>query len=136
MKEISIIQLTLPNGDLVLQRRAEDIKINPGLLSFFGGHIEDGETADDAMKRELSEETSLNVSKLNIDYFASKEFVDPENPKVIDVKAHLYKTTIDDDNFEVYEGQRAETYSLTDLKTRQDLASATKFFVDHFVAVE
>lgn len=133
MKEISVIQLTLPNGDLVLQRRDNNTEISsPGLLGFFGGQVEDGESPEYAMERELLEETSLKVSELHIVHITSIKLADPKNPNFFRLKVHFFKTNIDSDNFAVYEGERAETYSLPMLKKRNDLAPTARYLVDHF----
>lgn len=42
--------------EFYLQKRTMDAKINPGLLGTFGGTIEDGETPDEALLREVQEE--------------------------------------------------------------------------------
>jgi len=133
VKELSIIQLVLPNNLLVLQRRDENTKISPGLLGFFGGHIEDSEMPLEAMKRELSEETSIDVSSLKLKYVISKDIAHPNNPKIINKRVHLFKAKIHNDEFDVYEGQRAESYSAEDLKKRQDLAPTARYIVDNFV---
>lgn len=132
MKEISIVQFILPDGRLVLQRRDEGIKISPGLLGLFGGHVEVGESPADALLREISEETSLNVSDLNIDYIAGRELPHPNdfNSKIM---VHFNKAIIGSDDFKVFEGQHAETYSITELKERQDLSPNAKYMINNFI---
>ena len=39
-----------------LQKREKDRKISPGCLAFFGGKIEEGESPEEGMKREIQEE--------------------------------------------------------------------------------
>ena len=114
----------------MLQRRDKNTNVSPGLLGLFGGHIEVGETSEVAIKRELSEETSLNVSGLNIRWVASVELPHPNNPTVMR-RLHIYRAAIDSDDFDVYEGERSETYSVAALKDRQDLASSVVYIIDH-----
>ena len=133
MTEVSIAQLLLPNGDLVMQRRDQNTKIAPGLLGFFGGHVEDGEAPDEAMKRELAEETSLDVTTLDITHLVTKEVPNPENKKEPKIKVHFYRTMIDSDDFKVYEGQQAETYSLPELIKRLDIAPTAKRMVAYLI---
>lgn len=83
MIEVCVVWLTLPNGDVVLQRRDKKTNVSPGMLGLFGGHIEAGESPEEAMKRELAEETSLDVSRLTIDYVADAELPHPHDPTVI-----------------------------------------------------
>ena len=52
---IAIFRINLPDGRLVFQRRTDDAQWFPGMLCFFGGHIEHGENANRAAKRELEE---------------------------------------------------------------------------------
>ncbi len=128
MVEVSVIWLVLPSGDVVLQRRDKKTNVSPGLLGLFGGHIEAGETPEEAIKRELSEETSLDVSSLTIDYITNTELPHPNNPTTRR-KIYFYKTTIDSDNFNVFEGAGSETYSIAELKRRKDIASSAEYFL-------
>lgn len=130
MIEVSVIWLTLPNGNVVLQRRDKKTNVSPGLLGLFGGHIEAGETPNAAIRRELSEETSLNISDLNISWVASVELPHPNDAAVMR-KLHIYRAAIDSDDFDVFEGECSETYSIADLKDRQDLASSVMYVMDH-----
>jgi len=130
MIEVSIIWLVLPNGDAVLQRRDKKTNVSPGLLGFFGGHVEAGETPEAAIKRELSEETSLNISGLNISWVASVELPHPNDPTVMR-RLHIYRASIDSDDFDVFEGERSETYSIAELENRRDLASSVTYVINH-----
>jgi 8-oxo-dGTP pyrophosphatase MutT (NUDIX family) len=130
MIEISVIWLVLPNGDLVLQRRDKKTNVSPGLLGLFGGHVEAGETPEAAIKRELSEETSLNIPDLNISWVASVELPHPNDPAVMR-KLHIYRAPVDSDDFDVFEGECSETYSIAELKDRQDLASSVTYVINH-----
>lgn len=83
----------------------------PGLFTVFGGTIEPGETPLQAAKRELAEETSLNVSKLNferlgrIDLFGQGFGI-----------RHIYIANIIDADFDVYEGQGKVCFSKDELQ--------------------
>lgn len=58
------ILLFQKDGSVILQVRDDKPGItNPGLISSFGGHIEDGEEPIDAALREINEETNLAVKK-------------------------------------------------------------------------
>ncbi|HEU5121430.1 MAG TPA: NUDIX domain-containing protein [Candidatus Saccharimonadales bacterium] len=93
MIEVCVIWLTLPNGDVVLQRRDRKTNVSPGMLGLFGGHIEAGESPEEAMKRELSEETSLDVSGLSIDFVVEAELPHPNDSTVMR-KIYFYKATV------------------------------------------
>ncbi len=130
MIKISVIWLVLPNGNVVLQRRDEKTDVSPGLLSLFGGHVEAGETPEEAMYRELSEETSLDVPSLSISSAGSAELPHPNDPAMTRTM-YFYKAAIDSDDFDVFEGEGSETYSITELKGRQDLGSSVVYAINH-----
>jgi len=55
------ILVTDVKGQLYLQKRDDNAIKNAGLISFFGGAVEQGETPKQAAERELKEELSLDV---------------------------------------------------------------------------
>ena len=123
MTEISIALLTLPDGRIVFQRRGAGAPMSPNLLGFFGGHVDEGETFDEAMHRELKEETSLDVDELIINHMTDYELeVQPGKT----VSFHLYASTIPNMDFEVFEGDRAEAYQREGALVRDDLTPSAK----------
>lgn len=123
MKQVVVALLKLPTGEYVFQRRTNDAPVNAGLIGFFGGHVEGGETFDEAVRRELKEETSLELEKLTISYVESF-IVDREGEQV---EYHLYEAPIESANFNVYEGVAAESYNLDELLQRHDLTSSVEY---------
>ena len=103
MVEIVHILLILPDGKVMLQRRDNKAPTSPSKLALFGGHIERGEPPDKAMRRELGEETSLDVASLDIR--AENDFEMTHQ----DGTAHhfyTYRADIPNADFAVYEGGR------------------------------
>lgn len=86
MTELSLCILELSDGRYAFQRRKTTARISGGLIGFFGGRNEAGETPDAAMVRELSEETSLDVASLAITQVGRFELPDSH------ACVYLYKT--------------------------------------------
>ena len=63
MSEFASIVLVDAGGRLLLQERDEHPEIDPDLWSLVGGHVEPGESVDDAAYRELAEETGLALPR-------------------------------------------------------------------------
>ena len=126
MKRLAVTLFVLPDGRFIFQRRTKDAPVNAGLLGFFGGRIEEGESADQAVRRETGEETSLDTNELT---FVPKETFSVEREGEL-VEYCLYEVAIADNNFDVYEGVRAEAYSLDEVITRSDLTSSVKYVVE------
>lgn len=53
-------------GQVLMQQRALTKKKNPGMWAKTGGHVECGETPDEAISREVYEEIGLKVDKKDI----------------------------------------------------------------------
>lgn len=70
MLSFSCIIFKSEDNRILLQHRAEDTRHNPNLWGFFGGHIEDGETPEEAVVRETKEELSINLK----DYIFYKKY--------------------------------------------------------------
>ena len=130
-KDIVVIILRFPNGKLAVQRRDNKARRAPNLLTFFGGHVEAGESYRAAIKRELSEETSLHVTTLRIRFVASVGIPFRENPKRIAIREHVFETSIPYEGFEVYEGTGAEAYNVSELRARTDLAPDAQYLLSN-----
>ena len=52
------------DGKMLLGRRADDRDWLPGAWDLFGGHVQAGETAQDALRRELREELGIAAQAL------------------------------------------------------------------------
>ncbi len=50
------------DGRIFIQRRSKDRKLFPDTWDIVGGHLEQGETLEDALHREVREETGWSVS--------------------------------------------------------------------------
>lgn len=64
--------LIADNGNILLQYRDKNNKWNQDSWSEFGGQIEEGETPEEAIKRELKEELGIRLTDLK--FFKKYEF--------------------------------------------------------------
>lgn len=131
IQKFTIILFTLPDGRYVLQRRTKDAPYAPGLLGIFGGWVEANETPLGCVKREIAEETNIKLDEIQIQ--SNTDFVMPAS-KDFDKDRHfyLYNAHISNLDFEVYEGDGAEAYSLEELKQRTDLTGSAEYtFQNH-----
>lgn len=65
--------LLLSKDGVVLLKRADNVRFEPGKWSSPGGHIENGESAEDAAIRELQEETGIRASKTDLIDFGPRK---------------------------------------------------------------
>jgi len=99
------IILIRADGALLLQQRDDKPGItNRRLVTAFGGHIEDQETPLEAARREINEETNLNLSTADLEFFGHYRKTKAVHGEDWDVYYHLARN-IDDTHLEVYEGQ-------------------------------
>ncbi len=119
--QFAVVVFVLPSGEVVLQRRTDDAPYAPGLLGCFGGAIEGDESPDDAVRREIGEETSLDPRDLQLT--KRDVVVVPASDDHPATRAlHVYVCPIPAADFEVYEGVAAEVHAPDDLETRDDVA--------------
>ncbi len=72
MRNVALIVLYDNEKKILLQHRDDGIERLPGHWAFFGGGIKDGETPEDAVKREAFEELNYNIK--NTKLFVTKKF--------------------------------------------------------------
>lgn len=104
----------LDTGDkrMILQLRDNNPTINfPNTWGTFGGHVEAGETSEEAIRREVREELNgLELSQLEF----SKTFYSSMGGRAIDVFRAI-EPTLDVDQLVVLEGQRASIFTREEL---------------------
>lgn len=61
MQRVAIVLLVDPDGRVLLQERDEHAPTAPGQWGMVGGHVEEGEDLEAAARRELAEETGVDV---------------------------------------------------------------------------
>lgn len=63
--EVALVLLVDPAGSVLLQHRDGETPVSPHQWSLPGGHLEPGETPEEAARRELLEETGLTAGELH-----------------------------------------------------------------------
>lgn len=79
---VALIILYDTDGKILLQQRTNDAKVLPGYWGFFGGSIDNGETPEQAVRRETMEE-------LNYDLKNEKLFIE-QNFRFLNAEGHMY----------------------------------------------
>ena len=65
--------IILKGGKILLGKRKKD-RLYPDIWDIFGGHVEDNETLEETLKRELAEEVGIEVDKYEfLDRYQDKE---------------------------------------------------------------
>ncbi len=81
MKNTALVIFLDSKGLVLLQQKTYDAPNFPGVWSLFGGAIEEGETALEAVKRETAEELGVQFSVT--DFTSFKEFKDGERTRFV-----------------------------------------------------
>lgn len=60
-------------GQVLLQKRSANKKFDPNKWALCAGHVDAGESLDDAMKREIKEEIGINIVNGELKSYGAKE---------------------------------------------------------------
>lgn len=84
MGERHVAEAILVNskGEVLLQKKTTDYKFGGGIWTAFGGEIKGGESPEEAVKRELKEETGCEIDKVKL--------LDVEDYALLDKKGKRY----------------------------------------------
>lgn len=115
--DVASVVLINKNGLLIFQQRDNKPGIlNPGMITPWGGAVEEGETPITAAIREVKEETNLQPTQADLEFIG----IYPRSYKIggRKVVCHVYLLKdVDESNLKVHEG---EGYILVDPKDASD----------------
>ena len=113
-------------GKILLQLRDNTQAIPyPNCWGTFGGQIEDGETSEQAIRREIKEELDYEVKQPELYHIYSFDGYDIYMFKTVDKAIRL-------EDLIVREGQRAEFFSKEDIKDTPFAFNCRKIVEDYF----
>ena len=98
------------NGMILLQQRALTKKKNPGKWAKTGGHVETGETCEDAIRREVFEEIGLKVNDEEIE------------------NIEIFKSTNPNEHYYAYGYIFFTDYKEEDFKLQKEEVNAVKYY--------
>lgn len=116
-KQVVGVILLDTQGRVLLQQRDDKPDLRyAGYWTFFGGAVEEGETPDEAIKRELIEE--LELTDIDLQFWMS--YVCPARtiPDQLETTNFMYvgKLTVDVNTLTLHEGQAMRLYTLDEAK--------------------
>jgi 8-oxo-dGTP diphosphatase len=88
MRQVAVVILYDNDGGMLLQHRTKDAPTFPDYWAFFGGGIEPGETAEEAVKREALEELEYRLTAPRL--FQLRRLVHQENQYAVHVFVEKY----------------------------------------------
>jgi mutator protein MutT len=131
-RRVAVVFLVDPQGRVLMQHRDSHAKVSPNQWAMPGGKIEDGETPEEAARREVWEETGLTVTEL-------QHYVTRTRPSVTTaeglVEMHVYCAPTDatQDQIVLGEGQ-AMVFLTPEEALRRDLGVTAALLVPGFLA--
>ncbi|MEV4766326.1 NUDIX domain-containing protein [Micromonospora chokoriensis] len=102
--DVALVLLVDPSGAVLLQHRDEGIAVSPGQWSLPGGHVEPGESPEEAARRELLEETGLTADELHPLWSGPRPY-EPGFPHTVTVHVFRGTTTARQEDVVLGEGQ-------------------------------
>jgi ADP-ribose pyrophosphatase YjhB (NUDIX family) len=106
-----MLLIVTEDGGLLLHHRDDKPEIpNPGCWAGFGGAVEDGETVEDAVRREVHEETGLQIA----DPIFLTEAVDREGDGRV-VSLFYIVGGVRPENIDLHEGAGVGAHTIEDL---------------------
>ena len=130
-RRVAVVFLVDPQGRILMQHRDANAHVSPNQWGLPGGKIEDGETPDEAARREVLEETGLSVSKVEHLWSGTRPSV--SNPDGL-VEMHVFCAPTDARQDDVVLGEGQAMVFLTPDEARgRDLGITAQLVLPRFL---
>lgn len=136
MRRLEIcLGLLQQNGTYLLQRRGDDPRIGAaGLIGAFGGKIEAGESPNEAVARELGEETSIATFPERFTYIGQIEVASDHQLEPVMISAHVFQLVLADGvRVTTDEGELVRLTKENALRDKHLLTPATKALFEELI---
>ncbi len=104
MARIAVVFLIDARGHVLLQHRDEHAPQAANQWGIVGGHVEDGEDYDSAMRRELLEETGIEIAAEDLPLWRETEF-DYSDGRRSHYRVYAGRVDLTDDDIVLGEGR-------------------------------
>ena len=132
MPRIAVVFLVDARGHVLLQHRDEHAPRAANQWGMVGGHVEDEEDFDSAVRREILEETGIEVSAECLALWQATEFEYSDGHRS-DYRVYAGRVDLTDDDIVLGEG-RAIVFVDPDATTDLDKAESCAWFLPQFLA--
>jgi 8-oxo-dGTP pyrophosphatase MutT (NUDIX family) len=133
-RRVAVVFLVDPEGRLLMQHRDQHARVSPNQWALPGGKIEEGETPEEAARREVREETGLDAGDIRGYLVGTRPSVTTADGEV---EMHVFygPTEATQDDVVLGEGQAMVFLTPDDALTR-DLGVTAALLLPKFLASE
>jgi 8-oxo-dGTP diphosphatase len=133
-RRVAVVFLVDPEGRLLMQHRDQHARVSPNQWALPGGKIEEGETPEEAARREVLEETGLDAGSIAAYYVGTRPSVTTADGEV---EMHVFygPTEATQDDVVLGEGQ-AMVFLTPDEALGRDLGVTAALLLPKFLASE
>lgn len=130
--KVAVARLRTKDGSkYLLQRRNHKTNLFPGGLGFFGGHIEEDESPEDCIRRELEEETSLDLGEISLEPTVAMAVLPERTGGEHIVEIHVFDALVHDAGFDVNEDAQLELHTMEEALAQPDLIPTTRYVMEN-----
>ena len=133
-RRVAVVFLVDPQGRVLMQHRDQHAKVSPNQWAFPGGKIEEGETPEEAARREVLEETGLDAGPIRLYTKRNRPSVTTADGEV-EMHAFYGPTEATQDDIVLGEGQ-AMVFLTPEEALGKDLGVSAALLLPPFLASE